>query len=256
MRDPRPDFIVIGPARTGTTWLKEWLCCHPQVFILHGEPNFFSGWTEMTTEEYLRQFDLEHGAFKTSKNGFPKDLSPGVQKFGEKSPSYFTMPDEAIERCATLLPDVKLICTIRNPIDRAHSHIRLLKPAQRDWVEEVARNGGKCRPLKEVIGHGRYREHLLRWAWYFAPEQILLVDFARVISEPHALYAEIIEFLGLAPAPAPLSLHRVGRPKTGETMSPELEAYLAAAYAQDDWSIEGLEALIRAASPASAFSDV
>ncbi|HIE71114.1 MAG TPA: hypothetical protein EYP98_13585, partial [Planctomycetes bacterium] len=28
-----PDFLIIGPQRTGTTWLHENLWQHPQVFI-------------------------------------------------------------------------------------------------------------------------------------------------------------------------------------------------------------------------------
>ena len=39
----KPDFIIIGAAKSGTTTLYEYLCRHPQIFMsTPKEPDFFS----------------------------------------------------------------------------------------------------------------------------------------------------------------------------------------------------------------------
>jgi hypothetical protein len=221
--------------------------------MLHGEPSFFSGGTGLTKAQYLAQFDVAQTAFKSPDDAFPKNLSPGAQRYGEKSPSYFTMPDEAIRRCAELLPRLKLICSIRNPVDRARSHLNRLKPQHRERVIHAARKGAASPELDAVIGQGRYREHLVRWARHFPLKQILLTDFDRLVSEPDALYDEILDFLHLPRLPAPLGLHRNGLGTSAQALPPDLERRLRAAYAEDDWSIVGLRRAMRAAvAPAPA----
>ncbi len=54
----RPDFLIISPAKTGSTWLAVNLACHPQLFVAQGkEVKYFS--SRFKTHDfnwYLDQF--------------------------------------------------------------------------------------------------------------------------------------------------------------------------------------------------------
>ena len=36
-----PSFLIVGPQRTGTTWLYHNLKCHPQIFLLRDKETFY-----------------------------------------------------------------------------------------------------------------------------------------------------------------------------------------------------------------------
>ena len=233
-----PDFLVIGAAKCGTTSLFDWICAHPLVArpSTNGQPrkellffdyNFHRGadWyrCHFQLERERREFEHEHGR-------------PSLT--GEATASYLTgywVPG----RVRQVVPDVKLIVTLRNPVDRAYSAFQM---SRRERLEECAsfeeaialeaeRLAGELErvrsdprynpPLPPPLGYwsylyrSRYADHVARWLEVFPREQILFLKFENIASDPWGALEEVHSFLGLPP-------HRGG----------ELRKLNAAAYAE------------------------
>lgn len=114
-----PDFLVIGPSKTGTTALHSILELHPN---LNGseykELHYFDNNFDNTFEWYKKQF----------KDGTPDQLT------FESTPNYFEN-DAAMVRIHDTLPDVKVICILRNPVDRIisrYTHFRSVNRFKND----------------------------------------------------------------------------------------------------------------------------
>src|SRR5262249_47817455 len=103
----RPDFFVISPPKTGSSWLAANLGCHPGVFVPGiKEIKYFSSfykWLDLNW--YLDHFLPAAGRLK-----------------GEASPSYAILPVERILLIRELFPKLKLIFLMREPMARAWSH--------------------------------------------------------------------------------------------------------------------------------------
>lgn len=114
-----PDFIIIGTQRAGTTSLYEYLVQHPQVLPAENiEVHFFDHHYAKGVDWYKGHFPSKLEKFVASMRSFGKTLA------GEASP-YYLFYEKAAERMHEILPNVKLIVLLRNPIDRAYSQYSL-----------------------------------------------------------------------------------------------------------------------------------
>src|SRR5687768_3651516 len=104
-----PSFIVIGAAKAATTWIAHQLGERDDVFLPGPEPHYFS-------REYARGDDWYAAWFKDAADS---------QLVGEKSADYLS-DWNVPARMAALLPGVKLIAQLRNPVDRAYSDYCML----------------------------------------------------------------------------------------------------------------------------------
>src|ERR1039458_6861035 len=104
-----PDFLGIGPTKTGTTWLARHLSQHPHIFVpAEKETGYFThGWR-------LRQIDTYEEMFKEA----------GDRLKGELTPGYALLPSLAIRYIQQLNPQLKLIFLARRLAERASSQTR------------------------------------------------------------------------------------------------------------------------------------
>ena len=110
-RDRLLDFVVIGASKSGTTSLFRYLRTHPAIFIpASKDVPFFSadkwldrGWAAIRQEEFC---------------GAPADA-----RWGTVTPRYMEDP-RVPKRIQRLMPEIKLVALLRNPIDRALSQFR------------------------------------------------------------------------------------------------------------------------------------
>jgi len=119
---PKPDFLLLGGAKCGTTSFAAYLPAHPQVAPWEvKEPNYWS-WRKPTTEQYQSLF--------TNIAAVPRPTAQ--QKIaGDYSTSSIIHP-MVPRRVYASLPRIKLIAMLRNPIDRAYSHFIM---SQRSGLE-------------------------------------------------------------------------------------------------------------------------
>ncbi len=194
-----PEFLIIGGIRCGTTSMVKYLGDHPAVGIPPDgrELHFFD-----------RHFDRGPTWYRSwfPHNGSTKNTS------GESSPTYLMEP-VVPERVANLLPDVRLIVLLRDPVERAASHFSLrrgkgsepeatlaaaLKDEERR-LEESVRHSGKDRKIECYFEQGSYVIGLRSWAQHFSKDQMLILNSADLFTDPGAVYDRTLSFLGLGP---------------------------------------------------------
>lgn len=176
-----PDFLIVGAPRSGTTWLKSQLAKHPNIRILPGEVHYFSMTPRKDPFEYVNLF--RSGEFKNKSAGV---VASGPVLFGEKSPSYFAMSSQKIFLLTSLFPNVRVVCMVREPIERAWSHIRHFRL-----------DGRQIPPgFKTICAHGHYAECIYRWIGEMPKEQIHIVGFDEICKDPVSAYTSVLSHIG------------------------------------------------------------
>lgn len=107
-----PDFLIIGAQKCATTSLFRYLAEHPLIYMP----------AQKETEFFYREAEYQKG-FDWYQSHYFSD-APKETVLGEASPQYMCSPDVP-HRIASVLPDVRLVAILRNPIDRAYSHHRM-----------------------------------------------------------------------------------------------------------------------------------
>ena len=123
-RAPRPDFLVIGAPKAGTTALHAALAQHPDVFVSDPkEPKYWlcdgappPAWCGPATSTRSR-----------SGSGAPTATSrcssrPREHQVRGESTPFYLWSRGAHRRIAEALPEVRLVAVVRDPIDRAYSN--------------------------------------------------------------------------------------------------------------------------------------
>lgn len=105
----RPQFLIVGAQKAGTTYLYQELVRHPQVHAA------------LTKEIHF--FDDGYGAGLHRYFGYFPRRMPAGHLTGEASPGYMFHP-HALDRIGRDLPGVKLIVLLRDPVARAYSQFR------------------------------------------------------------------------------------------------------------------------------------
>lgn len=120
-----PSFLIVGVPKGGTTSLYHYLKQHPDVFMPRKkEPWFFIS----SICKNINPKDPRYEYYRKSSVFTFEDyveLFKGVEgekAIGEASPLYLYHYETAIPQIKKLLGNVKIIATLRNPIDRAFAH--------------------------------------------------------------------------------------------------------------------------------------
>jgi Sulfotransferase domain len=141
-----PNFIYLGPEKSGTSWLHGTLSRHPEVFLTPSKDLFFfNRFYDRGLEWYREQFAAA-------------DSQPVV---GEIAHRYLTDPT-ALQRMRRDLGEIKLMTTVRNPVDRAWSgylyyrkhgvHSGSFREALTD-KEQLLNSGRYATAIAQVLGH-------------------------------------------------------------------------------------------------------
>jgi hypothetical protein len=201
-----PDFLVIGAPKAGTTALHAALARHPGLYLSAvKEPKFFltdgpppdrggPGDVQTYREHVWRQADYE-ALFSAAPEGTLR---------GESTPFYL-YDLAAQQRIRNLIPDVKLIVILRDPVERAHSNWTHLWSAGRepigDFLRACAEEDRRVEAGWSAFWHylrlGRYGEQLDHLYTLFPREQVLVFRYIRLLDEPVQVLDEICAFLGV-----------------------------------------------------------
>ena len=180
-----PDFINIGAMKCGATSLHAYLEQHPDIGISAvKEPNYF-------------RTDRE---FQTRRSWYEGLFSPGKRLYGECSPDYtkYLLYPGVPERMKSLLPGVKLIYLVRDPVKRLESHIWHNLVAGRE--SSLAGALGDMTAQNKYIHCSLYADQLKRYEDCFPRSQIMPVVFELLRDEPATAISRILDFIGADPA--------------------------------------------------------
>lgn len=202
-----PGFIIIGTGRGGTTGMYFTLATHPDIVqALSKEPHFFSKQYYNSSYSYKSIFPVL--CFKRILN--QKVIT------AEASVSYIYHP-HAAKRMAKMIPNVRIIAMLRNPVDRAYSHWSLnVRRGKEDLSFEnaIEREEERIAGEMERMIHdeyyfsehfkryaykerGKYAGQLVSWLEAFPREQILIIKSEDYFNNSSGVLKTILDFLSL-----------------------------------------------------------
>lgn len=185
----KPDFLIIGAMKAGTTSMADALAIHPDIHITaEKETHFFdrSNRTEAEYQQYLSTFATEKQVSGSVPQQYTKTHVPRIAATPARLKQQF--------------PDVKLIYIVRDPIARMISHF------QEHFSEDQCGRG--------ILDFGRERaenamlwEHWLMTSSYgfqlnsyldhFRADQIHVLRFEDLILNSATTMDEVCQFLGV-----------------------------------------------------------
>ncbi len=204
-----PDFLIVGAPKAGTTALHAALTQHPQLamsavkepkYFLCGDvpPPLFTGPGDAhSRREWIWRRD-------EYRDLFPDPTAEVLS--GESTPLYLADAD-ARRRIADTIPHARLICVLRDPVDRAYSNwthlwVDGLEPIA-DVVEaclaEPQRIHDGWAPFWHYLRLGRYGEQLAALYELFPRDQVLVIRYRDVVDAPSETLDRVCEFLGVRP---------------------------------------------------------
>jgi len=235
-----PDFIIIGAGRAGTTALYTYLIQHPSIITAStdndapvADLHFFEYMISDKISWYKSHFP------RKSKNSFVTGEFTSTYMYHKNVP----------ERIFNLIPKIKLIVILRNPIDKAYStynqqsHFNEVTSSFEETIKaefaridliknhiEYTNNNPNFDNYVEynIIRHGIYFNYLEKWFKIFPKKQIFVVDSNELENFPQQTLNKVFEFLNLSPHEIPnLAKVNVGKysPMTESTRESLIEFY-------------------------------
>lgn len=201
-----PSTLIIGAQRSGSTSLFNYLVQHPDVRSpLVKEVHYFDLHYARGLHWYRGRFPLAH---RLRPPAITLDASP-----------YYLPHPLAAERAFRLLPQVKLVALLRNPIERAFSQYQHEVKGGREslsFAEAIEREAERLADEEERLerepGYYSYNHHrysytrrglylrqLLRWTRWYPRSQLLVLQSEWLFRDPAAASAAVYQFLGLRP---------------------------------------------------------
>jgi len=198
--EKRPNFLIIGAQKGGSTWLYDMLKQHKEIFLPSKvEVHHFNRvkyHTDELIEEYRRHFER-----RTDKQ----------KMIGEKTPSYFWIISKKrefynpeINHNPNLVSDVKkqlgdelkILVSLRHPVKRAVSaffhHVKMGRITGNVSISKYFMKYG-------IIDIGFYSEHYSAWLKEYNENQIKLLIMERdIIAKPSDTLVEICKFLNVS----------------------------------------------------------
>lgn len=233
-----PDFLILGPQRTGTTWLFFNLHMHPEI-LLHRmkETYFFSTLGKPGNphfkfpflEDYLDSYREPPGErLKKHYTCLRKSLALYRPKvLGEATASYALLPEEIVAEIVRLQPGLKGIIMLRDPVGRAWSHAK--KTLVRGKEEPVGFE--KFRAYFETSGQKQragYSAMIALWKKHLAPGNLYIGRYDRIATSPKALLEEMETFLGVTTKALYFNRHLTIKlnPTSEDSMPAEVRGFL------------------------------
>jgi len=203
-----PDLIVIGVVRGGTTSLYHYLSQHPCIAkSAYDELGFFDSNFHLGLNWYRSLFPttFEKNRIKSKYGHFMTyDVTP-----------FYIYNPHVAQRILDVLPHVKIISILRNPVDRAYSNYYLgvrsgdekrtfenTIDSDLKLIQEHENDSKNDNYFEQIIGksylaRGFYAEQLQLWMDKFPKEQLLVISSEDLASKTADTLTTIFDFLGL-----------------------------------------------------------
>ena len=214
-RQRLPDFLGLGTQKGGTSTLQALLKTHPDVFFPScKEVHYFSLHAEKTPRWYSNHYA---NAGRRQRCG---DITP-----------YYLFHPEAPQRIKALLPRVRMLVLLRDPVERCLSQVfharRLgfehLEPEAAIDAENQRLADGSAFSLQKhsYQARSRYLEQLDRYERLFHHQQLLVLRSEDLFEQPDAVWFKILRFLKLPnqPLPKPLPIANRGQGESKDVSS-------------------------------------
>ncbi len=205
-----PNFLIIGAAKSGTTSLASYLGQHPDVYVSPWkEPNYFALAGRQlplpgpVPPEVMYKLHYFHSATELSQY---EALFRGVEAeraIGEASVRYLYYP-EAAPRIKELLPQVRLVAVLREPVSRLYSHYCMNVQHQLEPLSLL--EALEAEPQRIAAGWGwdwhyvavsSYANQVRRYFDLFDRQQIKIFLHDDFVARPLEVFQEICRHIGV-----------------------------------------------------------
>jgi len=200
-----PDFAVVGPLKSGSSDLAVSLLLHPAIltplakeFHMTANPRDPSTWAiYYPTERAKRRHAKKHG------QALAPYLGPYLQAM------------DLVYRFAQVIPDAKIILTLRNPVQRFYSHWkwdRFVSGKREvealpflanfpEYVEQSLRMFPALRMHTKcgitAIEAGIYWRAVEYWTECFGRDSVMVLDMGEYFRDRNSMLATIYDFIGI-----------------------------------------------------------
>ena len=197
----KPNFFIVGAAKSGTTSLYSYLKTHPNIFIPETkEPHYFS-----------KDYNLRYAVtdYQEYMNLFAP-ANPNDHKLIGEASVHYIHSSKALKEIYDFNADAKILVIMRNPIEMIYSyHAQMIYSGVEDeYVFSKAWDLQSQRAQGLHIPKGCYEPALLRYKWIasfgsqvenlqniFPVHQIKYIFFDDLKSDVKIIYENILKFL-------------------------------------------------------------
>lgn len=174
-----PNFLVLGPPRTATTWLFRCIYQHPQIYLPEiKEVHYFD-------EHYERGLAWYASLFKNAP--------AAAVAVGDITPSYYAHPEAPARIRQTLGERIKLFVVFRDPVERAFSEYRMKKGSgivKGSFLEALQAD-------RRLVENSLYAKNLQRFREYFPDECFSILPYRVLNEDPFKYVGRFLETLGV-----------------------------------------------------------
>lgn len=235
---PRCNFFLVGAPKAGTTSIDRLLRGHPDVYLSPiKEPcHFCPDVAEQLAPSFRKKQHVDIAAYLASRPLRELGLAwvssaddyarlfedaSGQRIVGECSTFYLSSA-EAPARIHAYNPDARIVAILRRPIDRIRSHYEMDRVhgvtgrSLSSLVEEelALGDGAHWGNSAYYVGASRYARQLQAYRRHFAPEQICVLSFERLLADPDRELRRLHAFLGIGVPAERLALPSANRART------------------------------------------
>ncbi|MGI8523655.1 MAG: sulfotransferase family protein [Nocardioides sp.] len=177
----QPNFLYVGPDKAGSSWLHEMLLKHPDVYLTPAKDlYYFDRYYDRGPAWYASQF---------------RDARD-EKIVGEVCQDYLFHPEAAARIRATLGP-VKIMVSLRDPVERAWSSYLYMR--KHGIGPDTFGEALQSRP--ELLEHGRYATGLDRFLELFPRDLVHVALFDDLVVDPQGFMDGVTSFLEVDPLP-------------------------------------------------------
>ncbi len=193
------DFVVAGVQKAGTTAIHDFLAQHPHIALLRDQALHF-----FDKEEHFGSSPT--GPFTEADYGILLgNFDPGWRwrVAGEVTADYLYYP-RALERIARYNPKMKLIISLRNPVERAFSQWNMRRDKGQEplaFLDAIKRDqeiGIWQGPRGNAyLARSLYAPQLEKVSQLFPREQVFIIKYENFRTDPFPLLDRMFDFLGV-----------------------------------------------------------
>lgn len=200
----RPDFLIVGAQKAGTTSLYQYLRSHPEIWFPDGvkETHFFTYWGASGYESESPRVQV------TTKKEEYLDLfaeAPPDCVAGEASPSYL-YDSNAPRRIKRFNPQISLIAILRDPVQRAYSnYLHAVRSGRESHSFEEAleleskRIESGAPNMLHYRSKGFYGRQIARYDEHFESDQLLILLSDDLWQNRTSTLRRVLKFLDVNP---------------------------------------------------------
>ncbi len=264
MKTKGPDFLSIGPHKTGSTWLYSTLREHPGIWLPPKKELWVLNQTNDRYIDRLKGYVTQAGmpgenlrTFYCSMSTlipfpelrwwlkflvFPYKISSYHHFFpknnnklrGDITPNYYFVKEDTIQELSVFYPNLKIILTVRNPIDRVWSYSKM---HVRDFLKEdiSTYTTSQHKDLLDTLFSWwiPYFQVIELWKQYFSNS--LIISYELLKWSPEIYLQKVLDFLNVSMASLPdyIDISKVINKSADKELPTNLRIYLCEQYQEE-----------------------